>query len=269
MYQKFFKLDTWLVRYWVCPLNAVWPLQVGTHLLLYPSKLPSMVCQSHLCKLQICSWQNPGPSVADLPEGQKLNFFSGHTDLLQSWHLFSCTYWPMSQSNPALWLTRPLECPSSAFVTLYHHYFPSPISGIYTPLPSLSSQQNLHSFFSTQLESPLGTAPHSSFCSINHTEDRFPPWYSEFNFFTFLPPSLLSTSLGARTSVSPRTKHQKSRCSETMCWLLWLSKWWIMILTLQDGRCGRRGRIQQEEKNHESGKLEEQVRNYISQYLIS
>lgn len=112
----------------------------------------------------------------------------------------------MSQSNPALWFTRPLECPSSAFVTLYHHYFPSPISGIYTPLPSLSSQQNLHSFFSTQLESPSGRAPHSSFCSINHTEDRFPPWYSEFNFFTFLPPSLLSTSLGARTSVSPRTK---------------------------------------------------------------
>lgn len=37
----------------------------------------------------------------------------------------------------------------------------------------------------------------------------------------------------------------------------------------KDGRCGRRGRIQEEEKNHQSEKLEAQVRNYISQYLIS
>lgn len=59
-------------------------------------------------------------------------------------------------SNQILFFGFTKEATSSAFVTSYLHYFPSPISGLCILLLSPSSQQNHHFFFSPSLSHPQG-----------------------------------------------------------------------------------------------------------------
>lgn len=174
----------------------------------------------------------------------------------------------MSQLNPGLWLYQ--RSHSSAFVTSYLHYFSSPISGLCIPLLSLSSQQNHHLFFSPSFSHPQGETHTPPFTLSTTQQIAFHHGTQNLMFFHFsVSFSSFKLTRGKDQCLWNRApeKQMLRKCLLTFVGSQMMNHVPDETCGRKDGRCGRRGRIQEEK----SSKWETRStgKKCISQYLIS
>lgn len=209
--------------------------------------------------------------MADLPEGQKLSLLQGAQTCCSP--NTSSSAFTDQCPNQILLFGSTKEATCSAFVTSYLHYFPSPTSGLCIPLLSPSSQQNYHFFFLPSLSQPQGET-HTPPFTLSTTQQIAFHHGTQNSIFFYLSVSLSPFKLTRGKDQCLFWNKAPEKQLLRKCMLTFVSSQMMNHVPdetcgRKDGRCGRRGRIQEEERNYESEKLEEQVRNYISRYRIS